>query len=179
MSPVHISKFWVEFKPIRARLLEQGKTDEQIDDYRRRLMRKALGYDKSLTKLTQKEFTEVLKHVLADAKPGDFNGQMKRQDAPEIFRETLLNRIDEAMRIIVPTASCVDADHAHNKRVKYVDSTSLRMFGKIAGYLDEETLPKLMGVIETRAAVIERKTREAAAAKAVAMGEASDEEPAF
>lgn len=95
MSPAQLSKYWQEFAPIRKGLQARGHSSAEIEAYRHTLHVRALGADKSATKLTNREFDRVLQAFRADADASNFAGQMDVLNREEERLQAIHDRILE------------------------------------------------------------------------------------
>lgn len=89
MTPAQLSKYWQEFAPIRKGLQARGLKSADIEAHRHALHVRALGQDKSATRLTNREFDRVLQAFRAEADASNFAGQMD-----------VLNREEERLQAI-------------------------------------------------------------------------------
>jgi hypothetical protein len=95
MNSAQLIKYWAEFAPIRKGLQARGVKSAEIEAHRHKLHERALGQDKSATKLTNREFDAVLRAFRADANASNFAGQMDVLNREEERLQAIHDRIGD------------------------------------------------------------------------------------
>lgn len=150
MTPAQLTKYRVVWSQCRAALQAAGKPHD--DRARMALHERAIGRACSSKDFTNHEFDMVLAAMMAIAKPADFAAQMRQQEQPELRREDIESRIDDALHVIIPRSGCNSDAHAVHARASYRSGLARRMFGTgMSADLTERQLQKLMGVLEREA----------------------------
>lgn len=148
--------YWFEFGKVRDHWLQAGGlTAAETDRRRHTLQHKALGYERSSTKLTNREFDAVIAAFRAEASPDDFDAQMQVQDSPDRLRTEMLGRCNTAMEAISPEGTRYGNEQA---REGYLATIAKSVDGHLKWPPREAaTLRKVMGIVERRAAIIRQK----------------------
>lgn len=157
MTPRQIKLYRAELARVRSVLHERGGiTSTEWEQHRARLHTRFLGYNKSSAAFTNPELDTVLRGLAGIHSPDDFDYQMRLLDSPDHRRTIYLGRCNTAMDVIG------DGRDPEGYLATIAGSVQGR---KEWPPRDEETLRKVMGIVETRAIRIRasrRKKHEAA-----------------
>ena len=155
MNPAQQSLYFREWGKARAALAGLGRSHD--DAVRKALQKEALGgVVKSSKVLTNGELTKVLAKFRAWSEPGNLDAQMHAEEEPEQRIAAYLARVDT----LAPLCGVKDGRRGVESYYwKFLANKKLVQLG-------EETLRKLVFVMEKRAHELAAKTTQEPAAKA-------------
>ena len=153
MTPRQRNKYFALFNKVRSHWLKTGSlTSVETDKRRHALHLKALGKDKSSKALTNTDLDKIYAVFEAEIDPGNFKAQMAAQESPDNRRRAMIGRCAEAMLLVITETDRRDIDDA---RESYLGGIANNVCGsRHWPPIDTETLRKVMGIAERKAAKI-------------------------
>lgn len=154
MNSLQLTKYWSEFAPIRKGLQARGLKSPEIEAHRHALHVRALGADKSATRLTNREFDRVLQAFRADADASNFAGQMD-----------VLNREEERLQAIHDRIADLQERCGIAGQQAGLEAYFRTWFqGRRYAGLNEEELQQLAALLARRAKQLKAKAQPASSA---------------
>jgi hypothetical protein len=140
-TPAQLTLYWREWRACAEALKALGKASDDV--VRKALQADAIGgIDKSSKKLTNAELTRVLAKFRSYSRPADFAAQMRAQEEPEARRAATIQKIEQLGAEVGIRGGLAGVSTYFKKWLG----------GKAVGLCDDDTLRKLVFILERRKA---------------------------